>query len=361
VKRRHLGLCILAGVVVASCAPTAPKESACLQLELPENGFSSASPAKLSMLFTVSTCLGEPVPGLTADNFEIYEDDQPVSAFESQKTIQPKGQRFRFYTLLALDLSGSMLKSGNFPVLRDAAIAFVDQVMPAGDDSRRVALATFDGRSQPSLLVDFTHDPSAIKAAIAGLEVRECTTHADCAGFEDRKACASWRCVDDSTNLNGAVVASLARLDAQVAGDEAVQYRQGALVVFTDGRDQAARVSASEASTKVDASEQHVFTVGLGGEVNRASLQALGKDGFHPVERPEELGAAFQSVATRVSALAQRFYLLEYCSPKRGGKHELRVEARAQRSGMVLTGALSTSFDASQFESGCEVGPAQLP
>ena len=57
-----------------------------------------------------------------------------------------------------------------------------------------------------------------------------------------------WRCVDDSTDLNGAVVSSLSTLDAEPAASD-VTWRDGAVVLFTDGTD------------------QHVFSIGLGGEV----------------------------------------------------------------------------------------------
>ena len=44
-------------------------------------------PSNIAVYFTVDTEEGEPVPGLTAEQFRIYEDGQLVSVFESKQTI----------------------------------------------------------------------------------------------------------------------------------------------------------------------------------------------------------------------------------------------------------------------------------
>src|SRR4051812_17786731 len=67
--------------------PAAP----CLKLGLPDDGLSTAAPAKVSLFFTLDTCDGKPVPGLSSNQFDLYEDGAKVSVFESQQTIQPKG------------------------------------------------------------------------------------------------------------------------------------------------------------------------------------------------------------------------------------------------------------------------------
>ena len=161
--------------------------------------------------------------------------------------------------------------------------------------------------------------------------------------------------MDDSTNLNGALVSTLSLLQAQLSASD-VAWKDGAVVLFTDGTDQAARVSSATAQQAVLSSSQHVFTVGLGGEVDERALQGLGKDGYWPVARAEQLDAAFVEIAGRVARLANRFYVLEYCSPKRNGTHTLKVVATidSPKDG-VLTGSLTGQFDATGFSSGCEL------
>jgi hypothetical protein len=265
----------------------------------------------------------------------------------------------RISSVLLLDLSGSLLRSGSFPQLREAAGAFIDQVFARDPDAQRVALYTFDGRKDLTPLVPLTGDVAALKAGLSSLDRVECSVNADCALYADRRTCAGWRCVDDSTNLYGAVVEGLGLVQSAVALNPDIPHRQGSLVVFTDGSDQAARVSQKTAVDAVAASSASVFTVGLGGEVDPAALRALGKDGFYPVGRAEDLATAFASVASRLAALAQRYYLLEYCSPKRSGLHKLRVEASAPPvdGGGILTGSLTVEFNATGFESGCYIAP----
>ncbi len=133
-------------------------------------------------------------------------------------------------------------------------------------------------------------------------------------------------------------------------------WRDGALVLFTDGTDQAARVEQQTALSRLAGSPLHVFSVGLGGEVDADALRAFGRDGYFPAGQPAQLAQAFQAVASRVSAMANRFYLLEYCSPKRSGTHALKVTATLpDGSAVPLVGDLSLPFDATGFTSGCSL------
>ncbi len=350
-----LSLLLAPGCGLAPVDESAPR---CLRVSEPagSGGLVTSAPARVSLLFSVDTCGGEPVAGLDAAQFAITEDERPVSAFESRRVIRPRAERFALSSLVLLDLSGSTLRSGAFPALKDAAARYVRAVLERPDDGQRVAVMTFDGREQPTLLTSFTADQAAVTWGLDALERPECAVSADCAGFADRRTCAGWRCVDDSTNLNGAVVQALDALDAQLAEEPGVTWKDAALVVFTDGTDQAARVAAEVALERTRASRAHVFTVGLGGEVDERALKALGKDGYFPVAQDAQLAAAFEAVARRVTGLANRFYLLDYCSPKRGGTHTLKVTASVPHgSGVTLVGGLSRDFDATGFTSGCEV------
>ncbi|MDP3151541.1 MAG: hypothetical protein Q8N23_02650 [Archangium sp.] len=349
-----LALCFVAcGPNAVSDQPTT--SSRCLSLTEPSGGLTSSLPSRVGCMFKVDTCSGEPVSGLSATQFEIFEDGKKVSAYESQQRVAPKGERFRLYSVVLLDLSGSMLRSGDFPQVQASAGRYLDEALAGGGDGHRIALMTFDGRQEPQLLVNYTSDRVALRAGLDSLSQTECRASSDCAGFSDRRTCAGWRCVDDSTNLNGAVVATLASLQAQLSTSD-VTWRDGAVVLFTDGTDQAARVSSSDAQKAVLTSGQHVFTIGLGGEVDEGALRALGKDGYWPVAKAELLDAAFVEIAGRVARLANRFYVLEYCSPKRSGTHTLKVVATVDTAKEgLLVGSLSGQFDATGFSSGCEL------
>src|SRR6185436_14255536 len=85
-------------------------------------------PSNVAVYFTVDTWKGEPVPGLTADQFHIYEDDKLVSPFESKQTILNPEVAAMHYTLLLVDMSGSVAKSGQLPALQEAVNAFTSKV-----------------------------------------------------------------------------------------------------------------------------------------------------------------------------------------------------------------------------------------
>ncbi|MEW6434832.1 MAG: VWA domain-containing protein [Myxococcota bacterium] len=358
-RKALVGSCVVLSVLAVGCGPEAVEEPGprCLSVTEPAggSGLLTSLPSRVSLLFQVDTCGGEPVSGLDASHFSLTEDGRAVSAYESQQRVQPKGEQFRLDSLLLLDLSGSLLRSGDFDALQAAAKRYVTTVLAAGKASQRIAVMTFDGREAPQPLVDFTNDEATLLAGLDSLSVTECRQSSDCARYADRRTCAGWRCVDDSTNLNGALVAALGTLEARL-GLTDVPWRDAALVLFTDGTDQAARVLPAAAVEASRASRAHVFTVGLGGEVDESALETYGRDGYWPVADAAGLDAAFSAIATRVSGLANRFYLLEYCSPKRSGVHTLKVLARLpQADGTVLQGGLSRQFDATGFSSGCEL------
>ncbi len=350
----------LAGALVmaAACGPEAVDEQqACLTLTEPEgSSLATSLPARVSLLFGVDTCGGKPVAGLPASAFVLTEDGRRVSDFESQQVVRAQGQQSAMFSVVLLDMSGSLLKSGQFPELKSAAGRYLTAVLGAGA-GQQVAVYTFDGRAEPQRVVPFTSDLNQALRGLDTLDVRECSAAADCAGFADRRSCAGWRCIDDSTNLYGAFVSALQQLDAKVAQAD-VRWKDAALVVFTDGTDQAGRASVHDAFAALSKSTAHLFSVGLGAEVDEAVLRALGRSGYFPASRAEELGQAFTAVADKVTSLANRFYVLDYCSPKRAGTHTLKVTVTATLpDGRVATGGLSKDFDATGFGSGCAIGP----
>ena len=284
----------------------------------------------------------------------MQEDGHTVSRYESQQTISPKGESYRLDSVVLLDTSGSVLRSGEFTQLQAAAAKYIATVLGAASSGQRISLMTFDGRAAPQAVVDFTSDQHALLDGLTSLGVVECRAASDCAAFADHRTCAGWRCVDDSTNLNGAVVSTLDLLEAHLA-DTSVPWRDAALVLFTDGTDQAGRVSSDAAASRAAKTAVHLFSVGLGDEVDAAALRTFGRDGTFTIASADGLESAFENVAARVTALANRFYLLEYCSPKRSGTHTLKIVATSTQQGAVYQGGLSRDFDATGFASGCQL------
>ena len=70
-------------------------------------------PSNVAVYFKVQASSGDPIGGLTAEQFRIYEDDALVSQYESKQTILNPEVAASHYTLLLVDMSGSVSGSGS--------------------------------------------------------------------------------------------------------------------------------------------------------------------------------------------------------------------------------------------------------
>lgn len=316
-------------IISSSCDMTLYKKTYMLNFNLLMGHVQK--PSNIYLFFSVEDLIGNPVTGLKESDFEIYEDDHLISLYESAQTIIPNPTLYTMATVLLLDMSGSILESETLSPLKESAKSFLSKI--AGEEGQEVAIYLFDGRDKIRELVGFTKNVAALQTAIDTLSKNQI---ANDPGY------------DVSTNLNGAVQQGLAVLDAQKAAMAEGALFSGALVTFTDGTDQAARVSNSEAVASVTASPHNSFAIGLGGEIDETHLRALGKDGFSPAENTEELDAAFDQIATTIRNQSGKHYILGYCTPKRNGVHTVTLKAKG------YTGAFSFAFNSDGFEGGCD-------
>ena len=287
-------------------------------------------PSNVAVYFAVDTSEGEPVPGLTAESFRIYEDGNLVSQHESKQTILNPEIAAAHYTLLLIDMSGSVTESGDLPTVSAGAGAFADQV----GQYQEIAVYAFDGRKEIVQLSGFSKNKDAIHGGIGRLD--------------------SFQSKDPSTNLNGAVEQALIVLDRQL-GRSRVPLRFGTLVVFTDGTDHAARVPRDALYDAIDKSPHDIFVIGVGAEVDEGELGSIGRDGLVLSKNRAEISSSFEQAAARVEAATKRYYLLGYCSPARAGVHEVIIEATVEKR----TGSLSYEFNADGFRAPCD--PNQPP
>ena len=176
-------------VHVVMCATMSVCALAGCGLKLQLVDASVRKPSNVAVYFTVDTHGGEPVADLTPQDFAIYEDGQPVSILESKQTILQEQIAAIHYTLLLVDMSGSVVDSGDMPALVQAAQSFADRVGPY----QKVAVYTFDGSPHLTPLVGF------------GGNVRSGVT-----------VLATRRPRDPSTNLNGGVIEGVRVLAQQM-------------------------------------------------------------------------------------------------------------------------------------------------
>jgi hypothetical protein len=299
----------------------------CAGLELQLVDASVRKPSNVAVYFTVDTKGGEPVADLAPQDFRIYEDAQPVSILESKQTILQPEVAAIHYTLLLVDMSGSVVDSGDMPALVQAAASFSERVGPY----QKVAVYTFDGSPHLAPLVGFGGNA---RAGIASLATR--------------------RPRDPSTNLNGAVVEGVRVLSQQME-HAPVPLRFGTLVVFTDGTDRAHRASAEDVGRSLDGAGFETYVIGVGQEVDKTQLRRIGRSGTFASENRADIQKGFDEVGARIEASSKRYYLLSYCSPSRAGTHDVEVEAHAHGT----TGRLRYRFDANGFGPSCD--PNQKP
>ncbi|MBL8631642.1 MAG: VWA domain-containing protein [Myxococcales bacterium] len=300
--------------------------SGCLKLTL----YNAAvmKPSQVAVYFSVTDSGGNPVPNLTADKFRIYEDKGLVSVYESKQTILNPEVAAVHYTLLLVDLSGSITQSGAMDQLKPAVQSFADRV----GTLQKVAIYGFDGSKEIFPIIGFTDGEGGVRAAAERL-----------GSFKGR---------DPSTNLNGAVVEGLKVLDKALEHAQ-TPLKFGSLVVFTDGTDRAKRVLRPEVDKALEDAQSKdtaLYVIGVGKEIDSGELRNIGRTASFLSTDPAALAKAFDAIASRVEAYTKSFYLLSYCSPARAQEHDLKVET----GGGLSKGDLTYHFDAAGFGPNCE-------
>jgi len=293
-------------------------------------------PSNVSVFFRVEDGAGNGVAGLTESDFTIYENGSVISEFEATRKIQPNEQVFDYHITLLLDLSGSVLQGESLDALKEAAKGFVDEVVPSksevNSEAVKMEIWWFDGAANIKQLQGTATDANVLKAAIDNIS----------------PAMSS----DNSTNLYGAVIQGI-----EVASQKLSQTRNqdeiasSAIVIFTDGTDQANRNTRGQAAEAVKNADRDIslYTIGLGGEIDETVLREIGKTSFVSAANIGELLDSFREIGDLISSRANSFYLLEYCSPKRSGSNQLTIEVNKG----ALAGRANTFFDASDFNGSC--------
>ncbi len=281
-------------------------------------------PNNVWVFFTV-TDGKDPVGGLTADDFAIKEDSEVVSKFESKQIIQNPEVAAVMYTMLLVDMSGSITESGQADALVDAAKEFAERI----GKTQKVGVYAFDGEEKIHSVVPFTEAQGSVQGGLEGLR--------------------KYKPKDPSTNLHGAVVEGVKTLRTELDKDKR-PLKFGTLVVFSDGTDRAARVTRDQMKDELGKDEYEdyqMFAIGVGAEIEKANLGDIGRDGTELAQDQTKVKEVFDKVATKIEQQTKRFYLLSYCTPARKGEHEVTVEAT--RPNPKASGSLDTKFNADGF------------
>jgi hypothetical protein len=135
-------------------------------------------------------------------------------------------------------------------------------------------------------------------------------------------------------------------------------------VVFSDGTDQAARVSESDMNKEMgeDKYEHYeIYAIGVGAELEEGQLKGIGRSGTEMASDRAKIAEAFDKIAEKVEGATKSFYLLSYCTPARAGEHKVKIEAKYKKKDEEASGTLEYEFDAEGFGPPPDCNPDKKP
>ena len=221
---------------------------------------------------------GRYVDGLARERFQVSDNGavQPVVAFESNS--------MRLSCAILLDTTGSMADA--LPTVKNSVLRMIDELR--ADDN--VAIYSFN--TGLYRLVDFTTDKAAAKQAVLRTRAAGTTALFD-------------------------AISELARDITRWSGKKAI-------VVFTDGDDNASLLNARSAVRRAKSAGVPVYAIAEGEALQSKALLTELKDiaemtgaQFHQAKKAKEIGPIFQEI----SADLQHTYMLAYKAPPAEDEH----------------------------------------
>ena len=280
-------------------------------------------PANVAVYLDVKDKLGRPIPGLAEKNFRVYEDGKLVTTSKGKRALLEPKQFDTRYVLLLVDMSGPIVDSEDLPELANAIGGFVDHV----GATHEIAVGAFDGNDEVVPFLGYAGTAETKKVV---------------------EAMRKFRPRSRNTNLNGAVYQGLHSLRDRLNEATAAQ-KTAILVVFTDRGELAHSVSPETLKQGLKETPAQVYVIGVGEQVHREELTAIGRSGTFLSNNPKNFKDGFAEIGKKLTADADGRYVFSYCSPKRRGNHKVEVEAVTPKD----RGRLMFKFNADGFTSGC--------
>lgn len=252
-------------------------------------------PNTVEVIFQVIDLNGSGVSNLQLADFEVFEDELPLSISESGLTVDKRPATInKFKTVLMLDNSTSL--ENDLTTIRNSAKQIVTGIRP----NQLVALYQFSDK--PVLLKDFTGDINLLNNLI------------------DNNFTLGVR----STDFYGAMKFGAKRWEDVANMDSVVR---GCLVVITDGEDTQGSTTLADGLNAVH--NKLVYSIALGPALQPEIINAFSTGGSFKPGQENEIIKQFIETENSIVKLANSFYLLKYSSPKRGNKdHSLKVRVK---------------------------------
>ncbi|HUT77645.1 MAG TPA: VWA domain-containing protein, partial [Polyangia bacterium] len=124
------------------------------------------APAGVRTVFQATDCNGDPIPDLTDGDVTLLLDGQELQTEGDVAPVLTQAIEFEMYTLLLLDMSDSIVQSGNLLAMVNAARTLVNTLVGQG---HKVAIFRFAGPAYFGVVQDFTTSETDLDAALDGL------------------------------------------------------------------------------------------------------------------------------------------------------------------------------------------------
>ncbi len=277
-------------------------------------------PSFVDIMFSVTDESNGGVDYLSADDFTVLEDGNPVSPSETFRCLR-KLDEVPYEQKIVLMLDNSASLADELQQIQAAATTLVNQILTNPViENQQIALYSFS--SNPILLQDFTDDITALENAINTIEL----------GFP-------------STNLYGSLIQGLNSFNNSYNLE---LIEDGYLIALTDGADTQGTSTLPQVLTA--RGEKRVFMIGLGNEIDPIALNDIDNTGsaFNEISDVNELEDTFEQITLDIIQYANSFYWLNYMSPKRAGSHTLTIEIPGNTN-LGPDNVLTSSFFAGDF------------
>ena len=298
-----------------------------------KNGTNYDDKGHYSMLVQSKDKNGNPIGHLSDFTYELFENTHKSSQGESKVIFNEDTRPTTNKILLLLDFSGSLIgdcdRANSFENEDNLCYQLIESAKQFIDDTvtqkQTMAIYYFNSKKNITPLSDTatsTSDKTKLKNGLSKLY--------------DSKFRADYLEGYSSTNLNGAVIEATKIACQWVGCNDGVyqpvndanfeSFEFASIVVFTDGRDLANRISKTDMLSFIDKyKDLYYYSIGLG-DVDTNTLKSIGRDRYIPVKQNSDLDGAFDDLSIQIKSWGESFYKIDYCPASQEGSVDIKIE-----------------------------------
>lgn len=298
-----------------------------------KNGTNYDDKGHYSMLVQSKDKNGNPIGHLSDFTYELFENTHKSSQGESKVIFNEDTRPTTNKILLLLDFSDSLIgdcdRANSFENEDNLCYQLIESAKQFIDDTvtqkQTMAIYYFNSKKNITPLSDTatsTSDKTKLKNGLSKLY--------------DSKFRADYLEGYSSTNLNGAVIEATKIACQWVGCNDGVyqpvndsnfeSFEFASIVVFTDGRDLANRISKTDMLSFIDKyKDLYYYSIGLG-DVDTNTLKSIGRDRYIPVKQNSDLDGAFDDLSIQIKSWGESFYKIDYCPASQEGSVDIKIE-----------------------------------